>query len=85
MKKFIFINIEPQEEEKLEFFKILNKKVFLLFNEMLNIFIIEKENYSMILFLKFLFEEAKETRLIYKMIKLIYVFEKRGNLKKNYI
>ncbi len=81
VKKFFLVNNKFHEDNK-ELFKILNKKVYLLFHEMLNIFIIEKENYSMILFMKFLFEEIKEIRLIYKLIKLIYIFEKRGNLNK---
>jgi hypothetical protein len=79
VRKFIIFNNESLILEKLELFKILKKNVFLLFKEMLTLFVIEKERYSVILFIKFLFEESIDILLRYKLISLIYTFDKRGN------
>lgn len=78
VKKFLIFKKEYQEQEKMEFFKILKKKIFVLFYEMLNVFILEKQMYSMLILFKFLFEETQEIRIVYKLIKVFYIFEKRG-------
>ena len=79
IKQFIKEKLENIDDlDSLE--KTFKKKIFYLLNEMIIIFINENEKLSLLIFMKCLFGEEISIYLTYKLVSLIYKFDRRGNL-----